>query len=100
MNNREAAFSEKLSNMVLSAKKDKSTVTYDEIAEEFKDSALRDGDIDKIVEFLESNGIDVLRTGDPSDDEDVLMMSDEEEAGEDESEMDLRNIDLSVPDGV
>ena len=28
------------------------------------------------------------------------MMSDEEEAGEDESEMDLRNIDLSVPDGV
>ena len=86
--------------MVLSAKKDKSTVTYDEIAEEFKDSALRDGDIDKIVEFLESNGIDVLRTGDPSDDEDVLMMSDEEEAGEDESEMDLRNIDLSVPDGV
>ena len=100
MNNREAAFSEKLSNMVLSAKKDKSTVTYDEIAEEFMDSALRDGDIDKIVEFLESNGIDVLRTGDPSDDEDVLMMSDEEEAGEDESEMDLRNIDLSVPDGV
>ncbi|MDO5702235.1 MAG: RNA polymerase sigma factor RpoD [Lachnospiraceae bacterium] len=95
------AFSEKLSGLVQTAKQNKSTLTYKEIEEYFKDIPLKEHDIEKIIDFLELNGIDILKTDDSNDSEDeLLMFSDEDDIDPNEEEMDLRNIDLTVPEGV
>ena len=95
-----AVFSERLSSLVQTAKKNRSTLTYDEIENYFKDITLRENDIEKIMDFLETNGIDVLKTGDQQDEDDILLISDDDETVEDDQEIDLMNIDLSVPEGV
>ncbi|MBP3877382.1 MAG: sigma-70 family RNA polymerase sigma factor, partial [Lachnospiraceae bacterium] len=100
MNKEAAAFSEKLSGLIITAKKNKSTLTYDEIADYFKDTELAQQEIEKVMDFLEANGIDVLKTSDEQNDDDVLMMSDDDEISEDDNEIDLMNIDLTVPEGV
>ncbi len=93
-------FSERLSGLVQTAKKNKSTLTYDEMESYFRDIPLKDNDIEKIMDFLETNGIEVLKTGDQQDDEDLLLIPDDDEVAEDEQEIDLMNIDLTVPEGV
>ena len=100
MNKEAAAFSEKLSGLIITAKNNKSTLTYDEIADYFKDTELAQQEIEKVMDFLEANGIDVLKTSDEQNDDDVLMMSDDDEISEDDNEIDLMNIDLTVPEGV
>ena len=95
-----AVFSERLISLVQTAKKNKGTLTYDEIENYFKDITLKDNDIEKIMDFLETNGIDVLKTGDQQDEDDILLISDEDDGPEDDQEIDLMNIDLSVPEGV
>ena len=55
--------------------------------------------MDKVFDYLEANGVDVLRIQD--NDMDDLIMSDEEEMNlSEEDEVDMENIDLSVPEGV
>ena len=67
----------------------------DEIVDVFADMALEEEQYDKIMEFLEQNGVDVLRMTEEDDDIDQ-----EEISLIEEEEVDLENIDLSVPDGV
>ena len=100
MDQETVVFSEQLSALLRAAKDNKNTVTYEEIEEYFKELTLKEQDIEKIMEFLEVNGVDVLKTVDSKEDDDVLMLSDEDEAGEEDEEIDLRNIDLSVPEGI
>jgi RNA polymerase primary sigma factor len=101
MNKEIAAFSEKLSGLVLTAKQNKSTLTYKEIEDYFKDIQLKENDIEKIMDFLEANGIDILKTDEtPEMEDDLLMFTDEDEADGQEEEIDLKNIDLTVPEGV
>ena len=57
--------------------------------------ALPDDQFDKVTEYLEQNGIDVLRMSDDDDDVD-----EEEIILTEEDEVDVENIDLSVPEGV
>ena len=53
----------------------------------------------RFFDYLEANGVDVLRIQD--NDMDDLIMSDEEEMNlSEEDEVDMENIDLSVPEGV
>ena len=50
--------------------------------------------MEKILDYLEANNIDVLRiTGDGDEPDDDLLLSDEDD-------VDVEQIDLSVPDGV
>ncbi len=95
------AFSEKLSGLVQTARQNKSTLTYKEIEDYFKDIPLKDHEIEKIIDFLELNGIDILKTDESAEGEDeLLMFSDEDDMDVNEEEIDLRNIDLTVPEGV
>ena len=66
---------------------------YQEINDHFKDFALSPEQIDKILDFLEANHVDVLRITD--DDDDILI--DDEDV---ENDVEMEKIDLSVPDGV
>ena len=94
-----AKFSEKLAELIELAKKKKNVLEYQEINDFFKDFPLDAEHMDKVFDYLEANGVDVLRIQD--NDMDDLIMSDEEEMNlSEEDKVDIENIDLSVPEGV
>ena len=88
-----AKFEEKVKNLLSLAKKKKNVLEYQVISGFFADMPLEEEQFDKILEALEQAGVDVLRIteGDEPDEEIILA---------EEDEVDVENIDLSVPDGV
>ena len=86
-------FQAKLQELLALAKKKKNMLEYQEINDHFKDFALSPEQIEKILDFLEANHVDVLRITD--DDDDILI--DDEDV---ENDVEMEKIDLSVPDGV
>ncbi len=92
-------FEEKLKTLVELGKKKKNVLEIQEINEVFSDMPLEEEQMEKVYEYLEARNIDVLRiTG--GDVEDDIMPDDIEIILEDEEEVDVEKIDLSVPDGV
>ncbi len=91
-----AKFEEKLASVVAMAKKKKNVMDYQEIVNQFAEFNFEEEQYDKIVETLEQKGIDVLRMTEEEDepDEEALL------AVEDTEDVDVENIDLSVPDGI
>ena len=87
-------FQQKLRELLLVAKKKKNMLEYQEISDFFKDLHLDAEQLDKVLEFLEANGVDVLRITDDADDDDILLELD------DDDEVEVEKIDLSIPDGV
>ena len=79
-------FQIKLRELLALAKKKKNMLEYQEISDFFSDMQLDAEQFEKILDFLEANNIDVLRITD----DDV----------DDEEEIEVEKIDLSVPDGV
>ena len=93
--NTQAKFDAKLKELLATAKKKKNVLEYQEISDFFKDMPLEEEQFERILETLEQNNVDVLRITDDDDDlpdDDLLLVDDED--------MDVENIDLSVPDGV
>ncbi len=86
-------FNEKLKSLLKVAKKKKNVMDYKEVVDHFSDISLPDDQFDKVTEFLEQNGVDVLRMTDEDEDEEEIILTDEDE-------VDVENIDLSVPEGV
>lgn len=93
-------FSEKLVGLLELAKKKKNVLEYQEISDYFKDQPLDAEQMDKIFDFLEASGVDVLRITENSADD--LMLDDDMDIDglDDEEEVELDKIDLSVPEGV
>ena len=93
-------FSEKLVGLLELAKKKKNVLEYQEISVYFKDQPLDAEQMDKIFDFLEASGVDVLRITENSADD--LMLDDDMDIDglDDEEEVELDKIDLSVPEGV
>ncbi|MBR4122543.1 MAG: RNA polymerase sigma factor RpoD, partial [Erysipelotrichaceae bacterium] len=90
----QAKIDEKIKDILALAKKKKSTLDYTEIMDFFADLGLEDEQLDKVVESLEANGVDVLKMTEEDDvDEEEVILTDEDE-------VDVENIDLSVPDGI
>ena len=87
-------FQQKLKELLALAKKKKNMLENQEISDFFKDMHLDAEQLEKVLEFLEMNGVDVLRITDDADDDDILLDMDDEE------EIEVEKIDLSVPDGV
>jgi RNA polymerase primary sigma factor len=92
-----AKFTQKLADLMVLAKKKNNVLEYNEISDFFIDLNLNEDQLDKVLEYLEKQKVDVLRMSEDIDDDipddDDLMIDDEEE-------VDMENIDLSVPDGV
>jgi len=91
-----AKFEEKLKELKDYAKKKKNVLETNDVADFFNDFELTEDNYDKIYEFMEQNGIDLLKMEEEVEDinvDDEIDLSDEEE-------VDMENIDLSVPDGV
>lgn len=88
-------FLKKMNELVALGKKKKSILDVQEINDFFADMELSAEQMEKVFEYLEGHNIDVLRiTADTDDDVDIDNMIAEEE------EVDMENIDLSVPEGV
>ena len=77
--------------------KKKNVLEYSEISDFFAELSLNEDQMDNVLEVLENSGIDVLRVSESDDDDipddDDMMLSEEDE-------VDMENIDLSVPDGI
>ena len=87
-------FQQKLKDLLALAKKKKNMLEYQENSDFFADMQLEAEQFDKILDFLEANNIDVLRITDDDSDDEILLDVD------DEDEIEVEKIDLSVPDGV
>ena len=90
---KKARVQEKLQELLALAKKKKNSLEYQEISEFFKYMELDADEFAKILDFLETNNIDVLRIMDDDDIDDYIILDDEDE-------VEVEKIDLSVPDGV
>ena len=89
-------FKLKLKELLTRAKKKKNVLEYNEISDFFAELNLDEEQLDKILEVLEQSGVDVLRMSDDGDDipdDDEILINEEEE-------VDMESIDLSVPDGI
>ena len=94
-------FSEKLVELLELAKKKKNVLEYQEISDFFKDQPLEVEKMEKVLDFLEASGVDVLRIS--GNDEELILDVDDDadiEKMDDEEEIELDKIDLSVPEGV
>lgn len=95
----QAAFEEKLNQLLLLAKKKKNVLENQEVLDFFTGIVLDADRLDQIYDFLENNKVDVLQINEDEDldlDPDLFI----EEELEDEEEIDMEHIDLSVPEGV
>ena len=95
--NVQAKFEEKSKQLLAMAKKKKNVLEYQEIVDFLAELALNEEQIEKVIEHLEKSGIDVLRITNDDDDD---VIDDEEIMLSEEDEVDMENIDLSVPDGI
>ena len=94
-------FSEKLVELLELAKKKKNVLEYQEISDFFKEQPLEVEQMEKVLDFLEASGVDVLRIS--GNDEELILDVDDDadiEKMDDEEEIELDKIDLSVPEGV
>jgi len=89
-------FNQKIKEILALAKKKKNVLEYAEISDFFADMGLNEEQLDNVLEVLENSGIDVLRVSDTDDD----IPDDDDMVLTDEDEVDMENIDLSVPDGI
>ena len=96
VNNEElqAKFQERLRELLELAKKRKNMLEDHEVSDFFKDMNLDAEKMELVLDYLEHNGIDVLKISNGDDDDDIILDD------EDVEEVEVENIDLSVPDGV
>ena len=92
-------FEEKKKGLLELGKKKKNILEYQEISDYFQDFPLSQEQMEEVLEFLEQSNIDVLRMN-AMDEPEALMINDEDAVIEEEDELDVENIDLSVPEGV
>lgn len=86
-------FQQKLVEILELGKKKKNMLEYQEIADFFKDLNLDPEKFEMVIDYLEQNGIDVLKISNDDDvDDDIIL--------DDEDEVEVEKIDLSVPEGV
>ena len=91
-------FQEKLKELLALAKKKKNVLEYQEVNDFFADMELNEDQINHIYDYLDNNGVDVLR--ETMSDEDDLLDNIDLLTDDDVEEIDVDNIDLSVPEGV
>lgn len=87
-----AKFQEKLTALLELGKKRKNILEYQEISDFFKDLNLDAEKFELVFDYLEHNGIDVLKMTDDDADDEIIL--------DEEDEVEVEKIDLSVPDGV
>lgn len=94
MENNNNNFDENMKKIIMDAKKKKNVIEYKDITAYFGQKELDSDTIDRIISELEKSGIDLLKIDDSDGVSDGDIVLDEVE------EVDMENIDLSIPDGI
>jgi RNA polymerase primary sigma factor len=92
--NTQAKFEEKIKELVSMAKKKKNILEYQEVSDFFDGMTLEEEQMERVLDTLERNNVDVLRMTDVDEDidpEEIIL------SGED---VDVENLDISIPDGI
>ena len=87
-------FTKKLEELVATAKKKKNMLEYPEVLDKFQGMSLTPEQSEKIFDYLEEQGIDVLKVSNDDDADEEFLLDEEEE------DIHIDETDLSVPDGV
>lgn len=97
---------EELKKLIAQAREKKNTLEYKEVQEAFSQFEINQDQMEKVIAYLDSHGVDILRIpaeneNSDGEDDDVLLISDDEESEDKKKEdIDVEKIDLSVPEGV
>ena len=91
-------FEEKMKELLALAKKKKNVLDYTDVSDAFAELNLEEEQFDKILETLDEKNIVCNMESSIPDDEDED--ADEDIDMSDEEDIDMENIDLSVPDGI
>ena len=97
MDEKTITFEEKMALLLEEAKKKKNVLEDREILDFFRGEILDPEKLDRIYDFLESNKVDVLQIDEEVDIDPDLFIEDELE---EEEEIDVENLDLSIPEGI
>ena len=91
--NTQVQFDEKLKELISLAKKKKNELDLKEVQDFVAALKLQEEQMDKVFEELEKNGVEILGIpeADDIDDEEIILTE--------EDEVDVENLDLSMPDG-
>ncbi len=102
MESEQILFAEKLTELLQLAESKKNTLEYSDISDTLQGVNISAEELEKTLDFLESSGIDILRIKEDTNDDDVLLLADDDTDAdvEDTEEVNLSEIDLSVPEGV
>ncbi len=101
MEEKNQSFNEKMDKLLETAKKKKNVLDEQEVLDAFAGEDLTPEKLDRIYDLLERKNIDVLRMSEDLDiDSDLFLDDDLDESVLDDENIDMENLDLSVPDGV
>ena len=92
-------FEEKLAGLLEEAKKKKNVLEYQEVMNYFGQEPPVSNQLDRLFEFLDQNKVDVIRMG-TEDELDPDLFIEEEMELDEEEEIDVEHLDLSVPEGI
>ena len=92
-------FEEKLAGLLEEAKKKKNVLEYQEVMNYFGQEPPVSNQLDRLFEFLDQNKVDVIRMG-TEDELDPDLFIEEEMELDEEEEIDVEHLELSVPEGV
>ena len=92
-------FEEKLAGLLEEAKKKKNVLEYQEVMNYFGQEPPVSNQLDRLFEFLDQNKVDVIRMG-TEDELDPDLFIEEEMELDEEEEIDVEHLDLSVTEGV
>ena len=103
-----AKMEDALTDLISIAKKNKNVIKMEDISEFLNSTNYGTDNLEKAIEIFEKNGIEVDLTDelhqieelDDLDDLEVLDDDDESLLDEDDDEIDVKRIDLSVPEGI
>lgn len=92
MEDNKLLFAKKLEELITTAKKKKNVLEYQEVIDALSSLALDAEQSEKVFDYLEAKGIDILRVSNDESDSDFLI--------DDDDDIRVDDSDLSVPDGI
>ncbi|MBR6003773.1 MAG: sigma-70 family RNA polymerase sigma factor, partial [Lachnospiraceae bacterium] len=93
--NMQAKYEERIKEFLTKCKKKKNVIEYHEITDFFADLNLEEEQYDKLMDVLEASGVDIMQLPEEEESDDEFLPEDDMM-----EEVDIENIDLSVPEGV
>ncbi len=91
-------FARKLTDLLKEAEKKKSVLDYSQIDDALKEVNVDPEELEKILDFFDANGVDVIKLSENDGEDDALLLDDEDDESENEKEEEDLKLDISLPD--